>query len=451
VIARVPIRVRLTLAFTATLVLLLTVLGALVYDRHAAGLDDAIDQGLAARAAELGPLEAREPGLLRRAHLPESDETLEAVLAVDGGVLDATPNTDAAALRRAVAAHGGGPREARLPGFDHAVRLLSVPAGGGRVAVAGTALADRDEALAALRRELLLALPVVLLGSALLAYAFAAAALRPVERMRRRAAAISAERGDARLPVPPADDELARLGSTLNSLLDRMRAARDRERRFAADASHELRTPLALLRTELDLALDGARTHAELLAALRSASEETERLIRLADDLLLLARADDDRLALRPASVDAAVLAERMAARFAAGAAAEGRAIAVRCPPGLMLEADEAALDRALANLIANALQHGRGDVTLEISATAPQLRVRDEGDGAAATGDLFRRFQRGPARSTEGSGLGLAIVAAVAEAHGGEAGVSGDDGRFTAWIALRDGGRPVTPTPAGR
>jgi signal transduction histidine kinase len=117
----------------------------------------------------------------------------------------------------------------------------------------------------------------------------------------------------------------------------------------------------------------------------------------------------------------------------------------------VVLEADEAVLDRALANLIANALQHGRGDVTLEISAAAPQLRVRDEGDGAAATGDLFRRFQRGPARSTEGSGLGLAIVAAVAEAHGGEAGVSGDDGRFTAWIALRDGGRPVTPTPAGR
>jgi two-component system OmpR family sensor kinase len=115
-----------------------------------------------------------------------------------------------------------------------------------------------------------------------------------------------------------------------------------------------------------------------------------------------------------------------------------------------VLEADGAALDRALANLIANALQHGRGDVTIELSATAPQLRVRDEGDGAAASGDLLARFQRGPARSTEGSGLGLAIVAAVAEAHGGEAGITGEDGRFTAWIALREPGSGDA-TAAGR
>ena len=232
------------------------------------------------------------------------------------------------------------------------MRVLAVPAGGGRIAVAGTALADRDEALAELRRELLLALPFVIGGAALLSYAFAAAALRPVEHMRRRAATVSAERGDERLPVPPADDELARLGATLNSMIDRMRAALDRERRFAADASHELRTPLALLRTELDLALDGDRTQAELVAALRSASEETERLIRLADDLLLLARADDDRLALRPAPVDAAALARRTADRFGAAAAEQGRTIVVDCPPGVRLTADEAAIERALANLV---------------------------------------------------------------------------------------------------
>jgi two-component system OmpR family sensor kinase len=130
-------------------------------------------------------------------------------------------------------------------------------------------------------------------------------------------------------------------------------------------------------------------------------------------------------------------LAQRLTGRFAASAAAQGRAIVIQRPPGLVLEVDEAALERAVGNLIANALQHGTGDVTIDMSATAPQLRVRDEGDGAAAAGDLFRRFHRGPARRTEGSGLGLAIVAAVAEAHGGEAGVTGADGRFTAWIAL--------------
>ncbi len=442
-IARLPIRIRLTLAFTATLTLLVTGLGVLVYTRHAAGLNDAIDQGLAARSAELGPLEARDPGLLARARLPEADETIEAILAPGGHVVDATPNTARAALEAAVGTGGpartGREIDARLPGFDHAVRLLVVPAGTGRLAVAGTALADRDEALAALRRELLLALALVIGGAAVLSYGFAAAALRPVERMRRRAATISAQRGDGRLPVAAADDELGRLGSTLNVMIDRMRDAVDRERRFAADASHELRTPLALLRTELDLALDGEHTPEELVAALRSASEETERLIRLADDLLLLARADDDRLALRPTAFDPAAVARRTADRFAATAAEQGRAIVVRSPSGLELTADEPALERALSNLVANALQHGQGEVVIEASEAPPQLRVHD-GGVAPATDELFRRFQRGPARTTPGSGLGLAIVAALAKAHGGTAGVTTADGHFTAWIALREG-----------
>jgi signal transduction histidine kinase len=437
-IARLPIRIRLTLAFTATLTLLVTALGGLVYTRHAAGLNDAIDQGLAARSAELGPLEAGDPGVLARARLPEADETVEAILGPDGHIVDATPNTARAALEAALAAGDASARteDAHLPGFDHAVRLLVVPAGAGRLAVAGTALADRDEALASLRRELLLALVLVIGSAAALSYAFAATALRPVERMRRRAATISAQPGGGRLPVPAADDELGRLGSTLNLMIDRMRAAVDRERRFAADASHELRTPLALLRTELDLALDGEHPHDELVAALRSASEETERLIRLTDDLLLLARADDDRLALHPTPLDPAVVAQRTADRFAAAAAAQGRAILVRSAPGLEFRADEPALERALSNLVANALQHGRGEVVIEASGAPPQLRVHD-GGVAPATDELFRRFHRGSAPSAPGSGLGLAIVAAVAEAHGGSAGVTTAGGHTTAWIAL--------------
>jgi signal transduction histidine kinase len=442
VTARLPIRIRLTLAFTATLTLLVTALGVLVYTRHATGLNDAIDQGLAARAADLGPLEARDPGLLARVRLPEADETVEAILTPGGRVVDATPNTTPAAVEAVVASSGtiaaGREVDARLPGFDHAVRLLVVPAGGGRLAVAGTALADRDEALTALRRELLLALALVIGGAAVLSYAFAAAALRPVEDMRRRAATITAQDGDGRLPVPAADDELGRLGRTLNEMIDRMRAAVDRERRFAADASHELRTPLALLRTELDLALDGEHPHDELVAALRSASEETERLIRLTDDLLLLARADDDRLALRPTKLDPAIVAQRTADRFAPVAAEQRRAIVVRSPPGVRVTADEPALERALSNLVANALQHGQGEIVIETSGAPPQLRVRDGGD-APATDELFRRFQRGSAPTTPGSGLGLAIVAALAEAHGGSAGVTTADGHFTAWIALRE------------
>jgi signal transduction histidine kinase len=316
------------------------------------------------------------------------------------------------------------------------VRLLARPLAGGRVGVVGTALADRDEALASLRRELLVAAPLALLAAAALAYAFAAGALRPVERMRRRAAAISAEPGEERLPVSPAHDELRSLAVTLNAMIDRLRQAALKERRFAADASHELRTPLALLRTEVDLALDGERPRAELVEALRSASEQTERLTRLTEDLLLLARADDDRLALSLEPVAADELLARMQRRFAPAAARAGRRLETSCPPDLRLVADAAALERALVNLVANALQHGAGTITLSASASAPQLRVCDEGHGEACA-ELLQRFRRGPASAAGGSGLGLALVAAIARAHGGSAGVASDADGFGAWISL--------------
>src|SRR5712691_3776954 len=117
--------------------------------------------------------------------------------------------------------------------------------------------------------------------------------------MRRQAAEITAADTGRRLPVPPAEDEIRRLGETLNEMLDRLETALERERRFVADASHELRTPLAMLRTELELALRRERSGAELRAALASAFEETDRLARLAEDLLVLARADRGSLPLR--------------------------------------------------------------------------------------------------------------------------------------------------------
>ena len=146
----------------------------------------------------------------------------------------------------------------------------------------------------------------------------AAAALRPVEAMRRRAAAVTPATPGSRLPVPPARDEISRLAETLNEMLARLEAAFEHERRFVADASHELRTPLALLRTELELALRRPRTREELEDALRSAAEETERLSRLAEDLLLIARADQGPLPDPARAISAAgELLGRRRARFA--------------------------------------------------------------------------------------------------------------------------------------
>jgi two-component system OmpR family sensor kinase len=160
------------------------------------------------------------------------------------------------------------------------------------VAVVGTSTEGRTESQADLAQLLLVGGPVALLLASLAAYGVAAAALRPVEAMRARAAEVSTAAPDQRLPVPPTHDEIARLGVTLNAMLGRLGEALAHERRFVADASHELRTPLAILKAELDLALSQERSPAELRAALSSASEETDRLTQLAEDLLTIAGAN---------------------------------------------------------------------------------------------------------------------------------------------------------------
>src|SRR5207253_8574810 len=187
-------------------------------------------------------------------------------------------------------------------------------------------------------------------------YLLAAAALRPVEAMRRRAAAITASTPGTRLPVPSSRDEISKLAETLNDMLQRLEAAFEHERRFVADASHELRTPLALLRTELELALRRPRSHRELEQALRSAAEETERLTRLAEDLLLIARSDQGELPVRRERVSAQELLATVAERFAMRTERLGRTIVVDESADAILEADPVRLEQAVGNLVDNAL-----------------------------------------------------------------------------------------------
>lgn len=171
-----------------------------------------------------------------------------------------------------------------------------------------------------------------LLLASLAGYGVAAGALAPVESMRRRAKLISGSAPGQRLPVPPARDEIARLGETLNEMLERLEAAHERERRFVGDASHELRTPLSILKAELDLALRSGRSREELEAALRSAGQETDRLIALAEDLLVLARAEDGRLALRLGAVDVGELLAGVRERFAMAPRSRGARSSSRRP-----------------------------------------------------------------------------------------------------------------------
>ncbi|MEO5574821.1 MAG: ATP-binding protein [Gaiellaceae bacterium] len=289
------------------------------------------------------------------------------------------------------------------------------------------ALGDRDEVLATLLALMLVVGPLALLLAAFAGYRLAGAALRPVESMRREAAEISSATSGRRLPVPEARDEVRRLGETLNEMLERLDEGLVRERRFVADAGHELRTPLSLLRTELELALRRPRSPEELAAAIRSAAEEVERLIRLAEALLVLDRSGE--AALRFVEIDARTLLDAVARRFAARAAAEGRAI--DAGGSGTFRGDRDRLEQALGSLVDNALTHGARAIRLEAAPAGDQieLRVSDQGQGFPDEflPHAFERFSRADdARTSGGAGLGLAIVDAVARAHGGRATAGG-------------------------
>jgi signal transduction histidine kinase len=432
------VRLRVTLAFTGVMALVLVAAGLFLYLRLGAELDAGIRHTLQSRSADITALVARS------GRLSESGrDAVAQVLDPSGRVTDATSEAGSRAwlspaeTRRAER----GPLTVDHQHGDDHLRLLAAPARGGAVVVVvGEDLDPRAAAVSSLGTLLLIGGPILLLLAALAGYGATAAALRPVERMRARAAEIEATDPGARLPVPAADDEIGRLGTTLNAMLERMEAAFARERTFVADASHELRTPLAILKTELELALRRGRTREELTAALRSAAEETDRLVALAEDLLVIARSDQGQLPIRPDDVAAAELLEGVRERFARRIAERDATVEVDAN-GLRFEADPLRVQQALGNMLDNALRYGGAHVELAAESRdgAVRLHVRDDGPGLPADLAAFERFTRGDgARGRGGSGLGLAIVAAIARAHGGEAGAADrPGGGADVWIEL--------------
>jgi signal transduction histidine kinase len=301
---------------------------------------------------------------------------------------------------------------------------------------------ERNEALTDLLQQLVVAGPAALLLASLAGYGVAAAALRPVETMRARAADISAAHPDQRLPVPATGDEIARLGTTLNEMLARLGEALEHERSFVADASHELRTPLAILRTELDLALVEGRSPQELRAALASAAEETDRLNQLTEDLLTIAQTEQGRLPLRVAPMPLEEVFATVGDRFSRRANEAGRPIEIAAA-GIELGADRLRLDQAIGNLVDNSLRYGEGPIVLSAVEREGEVEIHVTDRGPGFPPDFldraFERFSRSiPSRGDGGSGLGLAIVRTVARAHGGEAGAANrDEGGADVWMTI--------------
>jgi two-component system, OmpR family, sensor kinase len=219
----------------------------------------------------------------------------------------------------------------------------------------------------------------------------------------------------------------------MNGLLGRLRTAVARERGFVADAGHELRTRFAMLRAELELAARPGRSRAELAEAIAAAGLETERLIRLSENLLLLARAEGEQTFVRANSTPVHELLT--AAARAANARAADRLVSVEvdCPLDLIAVADPDRLRQAIDNLLDNALRHSPTGAPVRLTAlqraapSALEITVRDHGPGFPPefiphAFERFRRADTARASADGGAGLGLAIVAAIIRAHGGEA-----------------------------
>ncbi len=453
--SRVPTRLRLTLVFAAMMLLVLAVTGVFVYLRFGAELDRSIDLNLRTQEAALVPvLAGTEAGLTSAVQSPlfRGHESFVQVLDARGHVIGATPGLRnssllsgsqlAAALRHTLLLT----RDA-TPVFREGSRLLSTPvrtnSHGRVVAIVGTTLDERANALSDLAVLLAIVGPVALLIASVAGYGLAAAALRPVELMRRRAATVSASEPGQRLPLPAADDELRRLGVRLNDMLDRLEESFAREQAFVANASHELRTPLATLKMELELALRRERSASELREALNSANEEVDRLAALAEDMLVLARADEGALPTNRVEIDAAELLNRVRDRFDPEDVRVR--VRVRVADDVCLIGDPERLGQALGNLLDNAIRYGAGDVTLSACerGRGVELHVRDEGPGfpPGFVDQAFERFTRAdPGRAGRGAGLGLSIVRTIAQAHGGDAlAANRPTGGADVWIVIPD------------
>jgi signal transduction histidine kinase len=451
-LSRLPIRLRLTVAFATAMVIVLSAAALFVYLRQHDDLTDSIDRGLRSRSNDVAVLISGSDGDLeevRGNRLTSSEASFVQVLAPDGRRLDRTGGVSGPALDAAEARRGseGGVEylEQSLPGLDGKARMLVRPVktrGRTFVVVTGAALDDRDDTLAGLLKSFLIGGPVAVLLASGIGYLLATAGFAPVEAMRERAKRISLTHGDERLPLPEAQDEVRRLGETLNDMIIRLRESFDRERRFVADASHELRTPIAIVKTELETAIRNADESPKLRESLVAAVAEADQLAQLADDLLLIARAADGRLPVQRESVPVRDVLERARDRFADRAREHGRGIEVDVVGDPQASIDPIRIRQALGNLLENALRHGGGEIRLfaQEEQEAIEIDVADDGPGfpAELDGRAFERFARaGGARTEGGAGLGLAIVRVIAEAHGGTAEiVNGSSGGAT--IRLR-------------
>jgi two-component system OmpR family sensor kinase len=301
--------------------------------------------------------------------------------------------------------------------------------------------------------------PIIFIISMIVAYLVVGSAFRPVDQLINEVEAITDGRSlHRRLPADSSNDELARLGLTVNAMLSRLEASFAALRRFTADASHELKTPLTVLRADVERAMHPATVRGDRMVALEEALQETARMSDLVDSLLTLARADEGRFDIYRTPVDVEPLMREV--YETAVILGEDGGLSLSMPPveSAVVMGDRTRLRQLLLNLVTNAIKYTPRGGRVELSATRRPgdeitVVVRDTGIGIAANDlphvfDRFWRADRARSRASErgGFGLGLAISQWIVQAHGGSLTVQSRLGRGTVFTVVL----PVLPDALG-
>lgn len=415
------IRARITTLAALVVALVLTVAGVFLVVRQRAVLTATLDQVLMQRADDIEA--AAEEGTIPTQFAAVGDEGFVQLVGTDGEVLASTPNLvshppldlDSLPDSDLVRTVSG------LPVDDDVFRVLSRPIDGMRLFV-GTTYDVVAESTAALAGSLALIVPVVVVCLAGVVWWLVGRTLRPVESIRTEVASIGSGDLSKRVPAPGTGDEIDRLASTMNGMLERLESSIGRQQRFVADASHELRIPLTRLRSELEL-LSADEEGGEERLARDSLLEEVLSMQTMVEDLLYLARLDES-VELKRSSVDLDDIVLDQVHRIVEGGDVD---IRIDGLSAVLIHGDRSQLARALENLLHNAQRHAVSSVRVSLAEADGEaiLTVVDDGGGVPvdAAARIFERFGRADeARSADvgGTGLGLAITRDIVERHGG-------------------------------
>jgi heavy metal sensor kinase len=464
------LRTRFGLWVGALVLLALAAFGAYVYVDVGRGLRSTLDNSLRVNASlAASTVTVSGDRIVLGESTPQTNSELEVLLAqgdtiryldaagtiIDGfGVLRSLP-ADPSVL---TATRGGkaGFSNTSDPTRDRDYRVYTMPvmATGG---VVGFVQAMHDlesvgETLESLLAALLVGGVTITVAAGILGYLLARRALAPIDAITKTARRISGQDLSARLSLSAADDEVGRLASTFDDMLDRLDKSFQRERRFTADASHELRTPLAAMEAILGVVRAEQREPAEYEQALDDLADETARLRTLVEDLLRLARGSGPA-AMRLAEVDLSTLIEDVVDALRPLAEERGLTVEHHVDAGLVIQGDSDSLIRLLLNLLENAIkftEQGAIVVSASPQSGSVVIDVTDTGIGIAPSdlASIFEPFHRADrARSTPGAGLGLSLARQIAQNHGGTLEVRSREGEGSTFTVTLPSSEPhITP-----